>query len=270
MTSRTVFGYSNDSDQITVIAASRPDVPTLATSSNDNGAAEFVWNIPSNGGSPITAYQVLIRHSDGINFSEDTTNCDGSDSVTVSAATCSVPNSVLLTSPFSLSYGDDVFFKVLATNLVGSSDYSTLGNAGTLFTVPGAPLSLTSNAASTTQTQVGLSWYEGLSDGGDDVIDYRLWVKIEDGAYAVLADSLTSTIYTATGLTSGTTYEFKVQARNDAGYGAFSSAVTELTAERPSKPSAPTTSLAGEFVMISWTEPETNGAPITAYTISIR
>jgi len=63
-----------------------------------------------------------------------------------------VPVQVLLESPFLLQYGDNVFYKVRATNVIGSSAYSDNGNAGTLKTVPSAPLSLASVAASTTQT----------------------------------------------------------------------------------------------------------------------
>lgn len=63
-----------------------------------------------------------------------------------------MPIQILLESPFLLQYGDSVFYKVRATNAIGSSAYSDNGNAGILKTVPSAPLSLASNAAAATQT----------------------------------------------------------------------------------------------------------------------
>jgi len=42
---------------------------------------EITWDAPtSNGGSPILSYQVVVRHSDGVAFSEDTVNCNGAES----------------------------------------------------------------------------------------------------------------------------------------------------------------------------------------------
>lgn len=79
-------------------------------------------------------------------------NCDGTSSTIVAANSCSVPVSSLITSPFSLPFGSSVYAKVKATNLVGSSDYSTIGNGGVLLTTPGPPLSLSNNVAVSTMT----------------------------------------------------------------------------------------------------------------------
>jgi hypothetical protein len=149
-TSKTSFGYSLDSEEIVVMAASVPDVPTLVASTIENANADLTWSAPYNGGTPITAYTIQIRNSDGVTYSQDLANCDGTDSTIVADAMCSVPTAVLLASPFNLEYGDDVYYKVLATNVIGSSLYSAVGNSGTLFTVPGAPLSFASNSAGST------------------------------------------------------------------------------------------------------------------------
>lgn len=81
---------------------------------------------------------------------------------------------------------------------------------------------------------------------------------------------MTTTYYTATGLTTGSTYTFRVQARNDEGFGEFSTELVVLAAERPSKPVTPTTTWTRDYVTVSWSEPETNGGPITSYTIYVR
>jgi hypothetical protein len=81
---------------------------------------------------------------------------------------------------------------------------------------------------------------------------------------------LSETIYTATDLTTGSLYYFKVQARNAEGLGEFSEILSVLAAERPQKPITPVTTWTRDYVTVTWSEPETNGGPITAYTIYVR
>lgn len=56
--------------------------------------------------------------------------------------------------------------------------------------------------------------------------------------WVVLESNIATTSYTATNLTPGNTYSFKVTARNVVGYGAQSSAVTILAAKKPDAPVA--------------------------------
>jgi hypothetical protein len=49
-------------------------------------------------------------------------------------------------------------------------------------------------------------------------------------------DNSVQTQYVATSLTSGLTYEFKVEARNQVGYSGFSQIITLLCADIPSIP----------------------------------
>ena len=60
-----------------------------------------------------------------------------------------MPISVLKASPFSLDWGREVYAKVLATNLVGNSDYSIEGTGAVILTTPNAPVTLTNNVAVT-------------------------------------------------------------------------------------------------------------------------
>jgi hypothetical protein len=69
---------------------------------------------------------------------------------------------------------------------------------------------------------------------------------------------------------TGTTYTFKVNARNAFGYSEDSNEISVIAAQKPSKPSSPTTSFANDIVTVSWDLPTDNGAPITAYAIKIR
>ena len=82
-------------------------------------------------------------------------------------------------------------------------------------------------------------------------------------AFSVLVDGLASTTYTATGLTSGTTYEFKVEARNQYDFSAYSATLALLAAHVPEVPTSVATTIDGSSVKVSWTLPSTNGSPIT-------
>ena len=55
-----------------------------------------------------------------------------------------------------------------------------------------------------------------------------------------------------TGLTTGLTYSFRVQARNSEGYSADSNIVSILAAQVPDAPAMPTTSIVNDQVTISW------------------
>jgi hypothetical protein len=76
--------------------------------------------------------------------------------------------------------------------------------------------------------------------------------------------------YTATDLISGDTYKFKLQARNSFGLSAYSEEIELTVGYLPAKPDAPTSEVVQNLVKFTWTEPLSNGAPITAYKLLIR
>jgi hypothetical protein len=73
--------------------------------------------------------------------------------------------------------------------------------------------------------------------------------------------------YTATGLTGGVTYLYKVRAKNLHGDGPYSSDLAALAAQVPDAPAAPTTTQIATGVQVSWTEPTDRHQTITAYTV---
>ena len=125
--------------------------------------------------------------------------------------------------------GDHIYAKITAINIYGSSLDSVPGDGAAVVFLPEAPINLANNAAITSATQIGLTWFEGISDGGKPVLDYRIWYDAGINSYTVLA-VVTDTSYTATSLTPGTTYKFKVQSRNSVGYSPFSNVVSILAA----------------------------------------
>lgn len=97
-------------------------------------------------------------------------------------------------------------------------------------TIPDAPINFANNAALTAATQIGLTWSEGLSNGGTPVISYRLSFDQGTNTFVIAASGITTKYFTVTGLTPGTTYKFKIEARNVFGYSVFSQVIQILAA----------------------------------------
>jgi hypothetical protein len=74
--------------------------------------------------------------------------------------------SVLIGSPYFLS--GSVHAKVSASNIVGESAFSPVGNGAviTLSFPPDAPILLKRNEELTSQTKLAFSWSDGPSNGG--------------------------------------------------------------------------------------------------------
>ena len=70
---------------------------------------------------------------------------------------------------------DSVTVKVVAVNFYGDSVESTSGSGAVIQLVPDAPVSLTNDPETTTDTQIRFTWSDGVSDGGNAVIDYAVY-----------------------------------------------------------------------------------------------
>jgi len=68
-------------------------------------------------------------------------------------------------------------------------------------------------------------------NGGSAIIDYAIWYDNGAGStFTELVSGLQTESYTALSMIPGTTYQFKVKARNIYGYEEFSAIVSILTA----------------------------------------
>ena len=67
-------------------------------------------------------------------------------------------------------------FHLVRNLLIGDSVASSVGNGAVMFisTVPDAPLSLVRLEATSTTTSIGISWQDGLYNGGLVVQDYKV------------------------------------------------------------------------------------------------
>lgn len=127
---------------------------------------------------------------------------------------------MLITSPFNLELNSEVWAKVVATNAYGDSPASEAGNGALTKLVPDAPVSLENNASITDAYNIGLTWQDGASDGGQPVLDYQIWwAHNTDTEFTLLATAVSTNYFTATEtFVHGDLYKFKVQARNSVGY----------------------------------------------------
>ena len=114
----------------------------------------------------------------------------------------------------------------------------------------------------TSKTQVAFTWTSPVSTGGSSVIDYTIMWDQGTGTYIQAAVGVTTTSYTKTGLTAGTTYNFKVKARNVIGFGSLTSAFTIVAAVVPDVPTTLTRdniNTTKTQVAFTWLAPADNG-----------
>ena len=87
----------------------------------------------------------------------------------------------------------------------------------------------------------------------------------------MIASGVTALNYNATSLTEGSTYQFKVEARNAYGFSIFSNTVSILAAQVPDQPyPAPSTLWVPDNVIVSWSIPDSGGSPITGFKVLLR
>lgn len=134
---------------------------------------------------------------------------------------------------------------------------------------------LTFVVASSSAAQITMSWQllTTSSETGGSAITKYLVYSAEAGAsptWALLAEVPPGTSqHTATSLTGGVTYVFKVAAVNLHGPGPFSTELSALAAQAPDPPSAPTTEQVATGVKVAWTAPVANHQAVDAYEVLI-
>jgi hypothetical protein len=235
--------------------ASVPGAPTGLGATPGNGQVSLSWTAPaSNGGSAITDYKIEYR-LDGGSFASF-------------AHTASTSTSIVVTG---LTNGSLYNFQVSAVNALGTSAASSIVDA-TPRTLPDAPTAVTGTPAA---TSMALSWTAPASNGGAAITDYVVQYSATGaGSWTTFSHSAsTATSLTVTGLTNGSTYDFRVSATNAAGTGAASS----LFSGTVGSPSSPTLTASVNQVTnnshtatLSWTVPTFTGTGITDYLIEYK
>jgi hypothetical protein len=131
--------------------------------------------------------------------------------------------------------------------------------------------------SSSSNTQIKLTWtaLSGTATGGSGVSIDTYNVEWDQGTatWVSLSNVVSPTsFYTKTGLTGGTTYQFRVYAVNKYGNGATSLTTSIKAGQAPAVPSPPTTSVPTNsvYLEIAWTAPTANNFAIDMYEVKIK
>ena len=212
---QNLFGFSDYSDNLTIIAATAPSQIISAVTSNQTTNIFISWTPPSSNGSPIIAYRIKIRQSNGTML-ENTIDCNGTNSNIISNSSCSIPMTSLINSPYSLTLGSIVIVTVEALNLVGYSPASVPNSSGgQIKTAPLAPTSPPINGSSTskTQIQVDLTALTSTQTGNSDIMSYNIWYdNSSNGLNWVSLIDANQLTYTLNSVNKGAIYQFKYRA----------------------------------------------------------
>jgi len=161
------------------------------------------------------------------------TNGNAYDSVGTSATTSYTDT--------GLSSGTMYYYKVVAYNSGETGNQSSYTYATT---PPSVPTSVTAVANSV--SSITVSW--SSVTGATGYYIYRS--ESADGTYAQVGTYTTATSYTNTYLSSGTTYYYKVAARNNGGIGTQSSYAYAITP--PGTPTVTATANSESSITVSW------------------
>ena len=247
-------GTSEASSTATAIVGV-PSAPTSLSATPLGLSVRLSWTAPTqNGGSAITDYVAQFSADSGATWSTF------SDSISTSTTT----------TVTGLTNGLTYQLRVSAVNSVGTSAYSSVVIAVPwAASLPSAPLDLA--IASYGLNQVGLSWTIPATNGGATITDYLIEYSSSSGStWTTFIDLVTSSrSATVTDLVSGSSYIFRVSARNSAGTG-DPSVVSAVV--RPGVPTAPcciTEVLIGpQYVALRWGAPASDGgSTVTNYVV---
>ena len=235
----------------TPLTQSRAPLDPTVTAGEESAVVAWTEPAPnSDGGSPITSYEVRVLDGRG---SRNMDGCwaDHGNSCTV----------VGLTPDVSYS------FAVVAVNAMGRGELAITGSAtpwkGTPPTVPSAPTALSAVAG---DGQVTASWAAPESTGGTPIKGYTV-TATPGGDTCETKTALTCVVRD---LTNGTDYTLTVTATNAVGTGAASEPSATVTpATVPSAPTGLAADPGDGQVTVSWAAPaSTGGSPITGYTVT--
>lgn len=203
-----------------------PDAPidlTNDAATTDATVIRFTWSDgPSDGGSQILDYYVYYNQGADVN----------SEVLLASALTSREYTTVVSLVP-GLLYD----FKVSARNSVGEGLKSEVIQIYAAET-PDPPLNVVNIPGITTAYQVGLSWNDGVYDGGSPILDYLISYRLstDTGDYTIFATDWIPRQGTVTGLTAGLTYTFVVQSRNVIGHSDYSTSINVFAVQVPDAP----------------------------------
>lgn len=238
----------------TPVAPAPPSSPRSPWVRTGYNSASLYWLRPSsNGGSAITGYRIEWSTDAGLTWDGSTVVADTQRSVRIDG----------------LEGGVRHDFRVVAINAIGASNPSSVVTATPLaVTAPSAPRNFYGFLSG---TSAYLTWSTPFASGGSVITGYEVSQSTDGGATWSLAANIVAPTRSTRldNLVGGTTYLFRVVARNAVGTSPASGTVTlqpRITGT-PNPPSSVTATLAATTVNLSWTAVTSSYAPVTDYVI---
>lgn len=251
-----IFNYKNLNAQnnklIQLLTDRSSFIPNILSSNPNNSSVSLSWSVPHS--ESINSYKIKVYSSDGILLN------------TVSNIQSTSYNITGLTNGNTYKFRISSILKN-KKEILSSEEISTPFNP----TAPSAP-SITS--ATSGNNSVSLVWSAPISDGGSPITSYKVYVY-SNNVLLYTFTNIQTTSYNVTGLTNGTSYEFKVSAVNEIGDSSLSTALSSIP--DVTVPSAPviTEIILGQNMndttnaTVKWSVPENGGSPITSYKVYI-
>ena len=175
---------------------------------------------------------------------------------------------------FTSQSHDNFSVTAAATDSVGNSITTPSTAFGYYYSAPTAVTGVTSTVGN---GQVVLNWTTPTDNGNASITGYQVQDSTDGTTWTTVAANTASTspTYTATGLTNGTTYYFRVAAINTVGAGAASYVGSASSPGNPSTPftvpgapSITTGTVGNAQITLTWNAPSSNGgANITGYQV---
>ena len=248
VTVENTYGTSADSN-----IESAPTLPTPTAASSltvvSNTEITVQWNQPT--GDQQSGYKIE-RSTDGTNWSvhvADTGNTNTTYSDT------------------GLTANTTYHYRISVINASGTSTPSP-ASSDTTFGPPEAPTGLT--ATSLVGAEIKLDWVAPTDNNGSAVTGYKIERSTDNVTFSVLVADTASTAvtYTDSGLTTGTTYYYKISAINQYGTGTATGVANALASDVPAQVTNLTaTAQSGKEIDLAWTAPNNGGSAITGYQI---
>lgn len=116
---------------------------------------------------------------------------------------------------------------------------------------------------------MSIKWRAPYNDGGTSVVDYRIEMKAPIMPWIEIAINLPYSVFVKTGLSAGSEYKFRIQARNSIGYGPFSEELVILAGAPPDRPVKPLIQITDKSLDINWIESRSSGLEVTDYKIEL-
>ena len=249
------------SDEV-VVASLPPSAPTNAQATSSAGVTTITWDLASSNGSVITGYTVEFAKKDVSN--------DVYGSWTPVSG-CATDDATLTTCDHSDLTSDDVYkYRISATYSGGNSDWAEIGDTMVVANIPstiGQPSITSANGINT------ITW-SAPANNGSAITGYTVWFKrntnlgwTTDWAQACTTTGETSCDHT--GLSKDDQYKYYVTATNGIGSSTPSqeSPSQTVVAGVPGLPSTLLVVSADGTNDISWGASESNGSPVTGYTV---